>query len=80
MLIGDVDIVASITAGGVGIIAYGLQAVTDLLASSVNVPKIAVFLTDGEQMVLEACANNLSQALQQDNVQMFSVGEFIGQT
>ena len=62
--------------GGTGIAAYGLKSAADLFGSSVNVPKIAVILTDGEQMILEACTNELAQAMQQSGVKMFSVGEF----
>ena len=61
--------------GGVGVIASGVKSAADLFGSSVNVPKIAVILTDGEQMILEACTNELAQAMQQSGVKMFSVGE-----
>ncbi|KAI0235885.1 hypothetical protein LSAT2_013572 [Lamellibrachia satsuma] len=72
------DILGDQFTGGFGVVAYALQSVTDLFGSSVNVPKIAVFLTDGQQMLLEACANELSQQLQQSGVEMFAVG--IGST
>jgi len=61
--------------GGVGILAFSIQAAADLFKSSVNVPKIAVFLTDGQQMLLEDCAYELSTQLQKSGVKMFAVGE-----
>lgn len=68
-------------AGGSGIIGYSIQSVATLFDSSVNVNKMAVFLTDGEQMVkdLESCTYELSQQLQQDGVEIFAVGEFFVQ-
>ena len=60
-----------------GVVAYALQTVDDLFGSSVDVPKIALFLTDGQQMLLEACANDLSTQLQQNGVEMFTVGQSV---
>ena len=68
---------SSALTGGVGINAEGVQSAANLLESSVNVPKIAVILTDGKQIILEACTNKLAQAMQQSGVEMFSVGEFL---
>ncbi|KAI0235881.1 hypothetical protein LSAT2_013568, partial [Lamellibrachia satsuma] len=67
------DILGDQFTGGVGVIASGVKSAADLFGSSVNVPKIVVILTDGEQMILEACTNELAQAMQQSGVKMFSV-------
>ena len=66
--------------GGVGIPAMGLREVAYLFGGSVNVPKVAVFLTDGEQPVQEECANNKTEQLKSDGVEMYAVGELMGST
>ncbi|KAK2166206.1 hypothetical protein NP493_1332g00041 [Ridgeia piscesae] len=60
--------------GGSGILAYGVLAAAAALSSSAaGVPKIVVFVSDGEQMVLEACANELATAIRDSGVTMLSV-------
>ncbi|KAK2166207.1 hypothetical protein NP493_1332g00043 [Ridgeia piscesae] len=60
--------------GGSGVLAYAVRAAGAALSSSeISVPKIVVFLTDGEQMVLEACAYDMATMLRDGGVQLLSV-------
>ncbi|KAI0233222.1 hypothetical protein LSAT2_016520 [Lamellibrachia satsuma] len=60
--------------GGCGVLAYAVQAAGAALSSSAaGVPKIVVFLSDGEQMVLEACTNDIATIVRDGGVTMMSV-------
>ncbi|KAI0233223.1 hypothetical protein LSAT2_016521 [Lamellibrachia satsuma] len=52
---------------------YELTFVVTSSSSAAGVPKIAVFLSDGEQMVLEACTNDIATTMRDGGVTMMSV-------
>ena len=64
-------------AGGTGIPAMGLRLVADVFESSENVPKIAMFLTDGQNQVQAECAHNKTQQLKSDGVEMYAIGKLL---
>ena len=55
---------------------YELTFVVTSSSSAAGVPKIVVFLSDGEQMVLEACTNDIATIVRDGGVTMMSVGRW----
>ena len=68
----------SVVVGGAGVPPSGLLKVGELFQYSNNdTKKILITLSDGKQHIEQKCVRDISEQLQAEGVEMFSLGELL---